>query len=124
ILPNGAAYHGKGELVTLGTAVSTTTSTRTIRFRFDNPAHILTPGMFVRGEIVIGTTSAFLVPQRAAQRDTSGVLTAFVVGADGTAQQVTLGERGSYRNNWIVVDGLEAGERVIVDGLKTLTAGR
>src|SRR5699024_3682959 len=51
ILSTGTVYRGKGELVTLGTAVSTSTSARTARFRFDNLDHIIVPGMFVRGEI-------------------------------------------------------------------------
>lgn len=123
ILPNGADYRGKGELVTLDTSESTTTGTRTVRFRFENTGQLIIPGMFLRGEFVVGTIDAFLVPQRATQRDASGLLTAFVVGADGLSKQVTLTGSGSYRNSWIVSGGLEAGDRVIVDGLKTMTAG-
>ncbi|MEB8388388.1 hypothetical protein OO012_14235 [Rhodobacteraceae bacterium KMM 6894] len=50
-------------------------------------------------------------------------MTAFVVGEDGTAQQVTLSDQGSYQNAWIVQSGLSEGDRLIVDGLKSLRAG-
>lgn len=123
-LENEDVFRGTGQLVTAGNTVSTTTGTVTIRFKFDNPEHVVIPGMFVRGEIVIGTVQAFLVPQLAATRANSGKLTAYVVGEDGTAQQVTLEDDGSYENAWIVRDGLSEGDQLIVDGLSTLRAGQ
>lgn len=124
LLENGDSYRGTGQLVTPGNYVSTTTGTVTVRFQFPNPDHIVIPGMFLRGEITIGTIRAFLVPQRAATRGNSGQLTAYVVGEDGTAQQVTLSDDGSYQNAWIVREGLSDGDRLIVDGLSALRAGQ
>ncbi|CAM9975264.1 unnamed protein product, partial [Chrysoparadoxa australica] len=95
MLENEEVFRGVGKLVTAGNTVSTTTGTVTIRFKFDNPDHVVIPGMFVRGEVVIGTMQAFLVPQRAATRGNSGKLTAYIVGEDGTALQVTLEDDGS-----------------------------
>lgn len=124
LLENGDTYRGTGQLVTPGNYVSTTTGTVTVRFQFPNPHHIVIPGMFLRGEIVIGTTQAYLVPQRAATRGNSGQLTAFLLGADDTAQQVTLTDFGSYQNSWIVLDGLSDGDQLIVDGLSSLSDGQ
>ncbi|WP_233487527.1 efflux RND transporter periplasmic adaptor subunit [Thalassovita gelatinovora] len=124
LLENGDVYRGTGQLVTPGTSVSTTTGTVTVRFQFDNPNHIVIPGMFLRGEIMIGTMRAYLVPQRAATRGNSGQLTAFVVGEDGTAQSVTLTDDGSYQNSWIVREGLNDGDKLIIDGLSSLRAGQ
>ncbi|MBB94246.1 MAG: efflux transporter periplasmic adaptor subunit [Rhodobacteraceae bacterium] len=123
-LETGAIYEGSGQLVTPGTAVSTTTGTFTVRFRFDNPDRMILPGMFLRGEITVGTVQAYLIPQRAAERNNSGALTVFVVGDDGTAQQVVLSELGTYENAWIVPGGLDDGDKLIVDGLKSLQAGQ
>lgn len=123
-LENGDVYRGTGQLVTTGTNVSTTTGTVTIRFQFDNPEHVIIPGMFVRGEIMIGTMQAYLVPQRAASRGNSGQLTAYVVDEDGTARQVTLEDEGSYENSWIVREGLNDGDLLIVDGLSSLRDGQ
>ncbi|WP_208977959.1 efflux RND transporter periplasmic adaptor subunit [Labrenzia sp. 011] len=124
MLENGDVYRGTGELVTPGNSVSTTTGTVTIRFKFDNPHHVIIPGMFVRGEITLGTMQAYLVPQRAASREISGQLTVFIVGEDGTAKKVTLTDDGSYRNSWIVHEGLSEGDKLIVDGLSSLRAGQ
>ncbi|RAP42544.1 efflux transporter periplasmic adaptor subunit [Rhodovulum viride] len=124
VLENGRTYEGEGQLVTPGTSVATSTGTMSVRFRFDNPRRLILPGMFVRGEVSVGTVEAFLVPQRAAERDGSGTLTAFVAGADGTAHKTALTEIGSHQNSWIVEDGIEPGDRLIVDGLKSLTDGQ
>jgi membrane fusion protein (multidrug efflux system) len=124
MLENGDVYRGIGQMVTPGNSVSTTTGTMTVRFKFDNPHHVIIPGMFVRGEIVLGTMQAYLVPQRAATRSNSGQLTAFIVGEDGTAQQVTLEDDGSYQNSWIVREGLNEGDQIIVDGLSSLKTGQ
>ena len=124
LLETGAVYEGTGQMVSPGTAVSTSTGTFTVRFRFDNPDRMIMPGMFLRGEITVGTIEAFLVPQRAAERSNSGALTAFVVSEDGVAKQVTLTETGTHDNAWIVTTGLSDGDRLIVDGLKSLSAGQ
>ncbi len=123
-LENGDVYRGMGEMVTPGNFVSTTTGTVTIRFKFDNPHYVVIPGMFLRGEIVLGTMQAYLVPQRAATRGNSGQLTAFIVGEDGTAQQITLDDDGSYQNSWIVREGLNDGDQLIVDGLSSVRDGQ
>lgn len=123
-LENGQVYRGTGQLVTTGTNVSTSTGTVTIRFKFDNPDHVIIPGMFVRGEVVIGKTQAYLVPQRAATRSSTGQLIAYVVAEDGTAQQVVLQDDGSYDNSWIVNEGLSDGDQLIVDGLSSLQEGQ
>ena len=123
-LENGDIYRGTGQLVTPGNNVSTSTGTVTIRFTFDNPDHIILPGMFVRGEIVLGTMQAYLVPQRAAMRGNSGKLTAYVIGEDGKAEQVTLDDDGTYQNAWIVREGLNDGDRLVVDGLSSVRAGQ
>lgn len=123
-LEDGEVFRGNGQLVTPSNSVSTTTGTVTIRFKFDNPDHVVIPGMFVRGEVVIGTTQAFLVPQLAATRTNTGKLSAYVVGDDGTAQQIEFDDDGVYENAWIVRDGVSAGDQLIVDGLSSIRAGQ
>ncbi|MDF3604946.1 efflux RND transporter periplasmic adaptor subunit [Paracoccus sp. DMF-8] len=122
ILETGEAYQGTGRLVSPGIAVSPTTGTVPIRLQFDNPDGMILPGQFLRVEMTVGTTRAVLIPQRATRRATDGTLTAFVA-RDGTAQQITLTESGSYRGSWIVTQGITAGEEVILDGLENLRSG-
>ncbi|MBL3569787.1 efflux transporter periplasmic adaptor subunit [Rhodovulum sulfidophilum] len=124
VLETGQSYEGEGQLVTPGTSVATSTGTMSVRFRFDNPRRLILPGMFVRGEVTLGSVDAFLVPQRAAQRDSSGKLNAFVLAADDTAKKTALTEIGSTGNSWIVEDGIAPGDKLIVDGLKSMSDGQ
>ncbi|MTH65322.1 efflux RND transporter periplasmic adaptor subunit [Paracoccus shanxieyensis] len=121
-LETGEQYQGNGRMVSPGIAVSPTTGTVPIRLQFDNPEGLILPGQFLRVEMTLGTTRAVLVPQRATKRSANGTLTAFVV-RDGKAQQITLSEQGTYRNNWVVTQGINPGEQLILDGLDDLRAG-
>lgn len=121
-LETGAEYQGAGKIVSPGILVSPTTGTVPIRLQFDNPDHMILPGQFLRVQVTLGSTRAVLVPQRATKRGSDGTLTAYVV-RDGKAQQVTLNEQGSYRNSWVVNQGLDAGEQLVLDGLDNLRAG-
>ncbi|MCA0042239.1 efflux RND transporter periplasmic adaptor subunit [Celeribacter litoreus] len=121
-LENGDVSVEKGTLVTPGVTVSTTTGTIDLRFEFPNPDRMILPGQFLRVDITLGTTQAILVPQRATTRQSDGTLTAFVA-QDGKAEQVTLTYSGSYQNAWIVTDGIEAGDQVILEGLSNLRDG-
>lgn len=121
-LETGETYAATGELVAPGYAVSTSTGAIDTRFRFDNPRRLLLPGMFLRGQIDLGTTEGFLVTQNAATRDKTGQLSAWVI-RDGAARQVALTDDGSYQNHWIVTDGLEPGDLLAVDNLAALSEG-
>jgi len=122
ILDDGEVYQGIGSLVTSSATTSTSTGTITIRFAFDNSEHILLPGMFVRASVEIGKMNAFLIPQRATQRASTGELIAYVV-EDEKAKKIQITSVGSYENNWIVTDGVTEGQSLILDGLKTVTDG-
>lgn len=123
MLEDGQTYSGRGRMIAPSALVSTTTGTITVRFQFDNPQHMILPGMFVNGTADLGRAEAYLVPQRAATHAANGDLTAFIV-KDGKAQPVTMTAQTSYQNNWVVTSGLSDGDQLIVDGLKTLSAGR
>ncbi len=121
-LETGETYAATGELVAPGFTVSTSTGAVDTRFRFENPRRLILPGMFLRGQIDLGTTEAFLVTQNAATRDKTGQLSAWVV-RDGKAVQVDLTDEGTYQNHWIVTDGLQPGDLLAVDNLAALTEG-
>lgn len=121
-LETGESYAFTGELVAPGYTVSTSTGAVDTRFRFDNPRRLILPGMFLRGQVNLGTTNAFLVTQNAATRDQTGQLTAWVV-RDGKATEVDLADGGTYQNHWIVTEGLEPGDLLAVDNLAALTEG-
>ncbi|MBU2958186.1 efflux RND transporter periplasmic adaptor subunit [Paracoccus sp. 1_MG-2023] len=121
-LENGRTYQAVGELIAPGVTVSTSTGSIDTRFRFDNPEKLILPGMFLRGQVDLGVTTAILVPQTAATRDKIGQLSAWVI-KDGKATRRDLTTEGSYQNQWIVIDGLEDGETLVVEGASGLSEG-
>ena len=121
-LENGAVYDKTGEMVSPDVVVSSTTGTVGLRMQFDNPDHLILPGMFVRAEVTLGTREAFLAPQRATTRGADGSLSIWVA-EDGKARQRTLTSIGSHGSAWVVTDGLEVGDLAIVDGLSGLRDG-
>jgi multidrug efflux system membrane fusion protein len=108
----------KGTIYSFDNRINTASGTIRARARFDNADGSLVPGMFV--SVKLGSSmrsNALLVPERAIGNDQNKKFV-FVVGADSKAayREVALGEHiGADR---IVVSGLHAGDRVIVDGLQ------
>jgi len=121
-LENGQVHAGTGQLVAPSISVSTTTGTQDVRFRFDNPDRLILPGMFLRGEVVLGRMQAIRVPQRAATIGQNGVLSLFLA-RDGKAAKVQVSAAGSDGNDWLITEGLEPGALLIVDGLTNLRDG-
>ncbi len=116
VLSNGTEYPEPGFLDFTDMAVDPSTGSQTVRARFPNPRRTLLPGQFVRGRISVGAKHEVVsVPTRAIQFEGASA-NVTVVARDGTAsrRQVVLGSQG--QNGWTVRDGLQPGEKVIVDG--------
>ena len=122
-LSNGSKYPIIGHIVTSDRALAAQTGTLTVKALFDNPDGLLMPGMFARVALIGDTLpNATLVPERAVQQ-LLGKSFVMLVGADNkaVARTVTLGDKiGSY---YIVKDGLDTSDIVVVEGLTTLQEG-
>ncbi len=117
ILAGGEAYPAEGELKFSDVTVDQTTSSVTLRAIFPNPHGVLLPGMFVRAILVQGVyRDGILAPQVAVTHDPKGNATALVVGPDGKVQSRTLTTAGAYGDKWLVTSGLNAGDKLIVEG--------
>lgn len=123
ILSDGSIHEHPGSVVSFDAAIDSTTGTLTLEADFPNPERIVLPGQFAR---VRGTLEeregALAVPQRAVM-ETQGIFQLAVVSGDGTVdvRQVQMGPR--IDDEWIVESGLEAGERVAVEGLQRMRSG-
>jgi membrane fusion protein (multidrug efflux system) len=123
VLADGSVYAHRGKLDFEGVRVSGNTGTSELRAEVPNPDGVLRPGTFVR--VRLGGAfrdNAITVPQRAVLEGPQGKFV-YVVGDDGKAQirPVQVGEWTG--ENWLVTEGLNAGERVIVDGVMKVGPG-
>ncbi|MBN3791209.1 efflux RND transporter periplasmic adaptor subunit [Burkholderia sp. Ac-20353] len=124
ILEDGKTYSEPGKLQFSDVTVDQATGSVTIRAIFPNPGRVLLPGMFVRARIEEGVNeNAFLVPQIGVTHDQKGQAVAMVVGADNKVAPHQLTTTGMQGQDWVVEGGLQAGDRVIVQGIDKVRPG-
>jgi membrane fusion protein (multidrug efflux system) len=122
-LADGTVYPHTGRLGPVERAVDPTTGTLGVQIIFPNPDVILRPGQYGRARILLETKqNALLVPQRAVQ-ELQNLHSVAVVDSDNivTFRNVKVGQRDD--SLWVVDEGLEPGERVVVEGLQRLRDG-
>lgn len=122
-LEDGSTYPIPGHLEFSDITVDPGTGSVTLRAVFQNPDGKLLPGMYVRAAISQGVApTGILVPQAAVQRDPKGNAMVSVVGAKGAEPRpITLGQ--TVGDKWLVTSGLNAGDKVITEGLQKLRPG-
>ncbi|HVN98830.1 MAG TPA: efflux RND transporter periplasmic adaptor subunit [Steroidobacteraceae bacterium] len=124
LLEDGTPYPQPGRLEFTGITESESTGTITLRAVFPNPDGTLLPGMYVRAVLTLGVAqSALLVPQQAVSRNARGDASVWVVRADDHVELRPLQLEAGNDNQWRVLSGLNAGERVVVQGQQKLRPG-
>jgi membrane fusion protein (multidrug efflux system) len=123
LLEDGSTYPHTGHLNFLDLSIDQATGTAAVRAEFPNPQQTLLPGQFVRARIEAGIRPhGFWVPQRAVQVSQSGATVMTIAEGDTIAlRPVKLGEQRG--DQWIVLDGLEDGDRIVVDGVQKVQPG-
>ena len=114
----GQPYSVTGEILFSDTKVDPDTGDVTIRILANNDNQKLLPGMYVRVNMSRAKVdNAILVPEQAIQHDISGKANVTVIDQKGQAQSKTvqLGQR--YQNSYVVTQGIQAGEKIIVEGV-------
>jgi membrane fusion protein, multidrug efflux system len=124
ILEDSTRYEQTGKLQFAEVAVDSGTGSVTLRAVFPNPQHILLPGMFVHEQLEEGVNEqGLLVPQRAITHNSRGEATTMVVSANNTVSTRVIKTERAIGDQWLVSDGVAAGDRVIVAGLQRLGSG-
>jgi membrane fusion protein (multidrug efflux system) len=123
ILADGTVHPYEGEIIATDAAINPTTGTFTMEADFANPDGLVLAGQFARVRGVMERReNAILIPLRAIS-ELQGIFRVFVVGEDG-AVELRVVELGPQVGNLRIVEsGLEAGERVAVEGLLRLRNG-
>lgn len=124
ILDDGRVYGEEGSLQFSDVTVAASTNSIALRALFPNPRAELLPGMFVRARLAEGSApDAILVPQLAVTRNQKGEAVALVVGADDKVEQRVVQTPRALGNQWLVSEGLQAGDRLIVENLQRIRPG-
>ena len=130
----GSAEWLEGELLFSDVTVDENTGAVSVRARFDNPEGLLLPGMYVRAQLVEGVVpEAILVPQRSVARDTRNLPQVFVLtplNKEGAAaDHFAIAVRNvvidrDHQGRWLVSDGLNRGDLLLVEGLQKVRPGQ
>lgn len=117
VLQNGTHYSQKGVLQFSETTVDEDTDTVTLRIKVANPKGDLLPGMYARAILETGVIeNAILIPQQALMRNARAEGYVAVVDAAGIMQHRPVKVSQAIGNQWLVDEGLNAGEHIIVEG--------
>ncbi len=123
ILPNGSEYAQKGKLNFADSKINPNLGTQELRATFDNADKQLLPGQFVRARVTTGTREGvFLVPQAAVLTGDQGKFV-YVANAKNEATITPVQVAEWQGGNWIVLEGLNANDKVITDNLIKLRPG-
>lgn len=124
VLEDGSHHAHKGKLAFSETTVDPATGSYTLRIVVPNPDQVLLPGIYIRAIVGSGTReNAILAPQRAITRDPKGNAFAMVLDAESKVQMRPVKVSSTVGDQWLVEEGLAAGERVIVEGLQKVRPG-
>ncbi|MFM9866954.1 MexX/AxyX family multidrug efflux RND transporter periplasmic adaptor subunit [Achromobacter xylosoxidans] len=124
LLPDGSEYGQGGTLSFADLAVDPGTDNVTMRALFDNPDRVLLPGMYVRVRLEQAVNrDTYLVPRDALLRNADGAHL-LVAGDDGELRSVAVAAHRLLGPNWVITEGLEGGERVVVENAAQLAPGQ
>ena len=120
VLEDGSIYAQSGKLLFSDLTVDSTTGQITLRAEVPNDAGQLLPGLYVRVRLEQAlATNAILLPQQAVARAPSGD-SVMVVDADGKVATRPVKIGGVKNSQWVVLEGLKPGEKVVVDGFQKI----
>jgi len=120
LLDDDTVYPIAGKLLFSDLSVDPSTGQITLRAEVPNPQGRLLPGLYVRVRLEQAQANdAILLPQQAVARSNEGD-SVKVVGQDGMVSTRAVKVGSAQGNQWLVLDGLKAGELVVVDGFQKL----
>jgi membrane fusion protein (multidrug efflux system) len=123
ILPDGTEYERKGELNFAASRIDPSLGTQQLRATFENPDQRLLPGQFVRARVITGERDGiFLVPQVAVQTSDLGK-SVYVINEKNEATIRPVDAGHWIGKDWVILGGLKAGDKVIVDNIIKLRPG-
>lgn len=124
LLEDGSEYAAAGRLALSEVTVDEGTGSVTLRAEFPNPTGDLLPGMYVRARLPQGVRAeAVLVPHAAVVRDARGSALVMVVDEQNVVQARPVEVVQAFGDKWVLGGGLQAGERVITEGLQRVRPG-
>jgi membrane fusion protein (multidrug efflux system) len=123
LLADGSTFPQEGQIRDTLNQVDQKTGTLEVQATFPNPKHVLLPGQFGRIRLLSHEAkNVIVIPQRAIQ-EMQNMQSVFTVGPGNKAEvrAIVTGERTG--DDWIVLQGLKPGDKVVVEGMQKIGPG-
>lgn len=112
-----------GALQFADVAVDRGTGEITLRGKFDNPAGVLLPGMYVRVQVPQSSGTTIMIPQRAVQRSADGKGKVMLLGPNNVVEARAVVTGFMKGDQWQIKEGLQAGDQLITSSLTSIEPG-
>ena len=123
VLPDGSSYPVRGKLNFAASQIDPKLGTLQLRGEFANPDNVLLPGQFVRARLLTGERDGvFKVPQNAVMQTDMGAVV-MLANADNKVEPRPVKTGNWSGKDWVILGGLKAGDKVIVDNLIKIRPG-
>ncbi|AOW08827.1 efflux RND transporter periplasmic adaptor subunit [Flavobacterium gilvum] len=123
ILSDGSVYPEQGKISFADRQIDPTTGAVTFEAAFANPDRLIRPGQYVKINVVTDVRkNALLIPQRSVI-EMQGIYQVFVLGNDNKVEMKMIQVGSSYKDSYIVTDGLTANDKVAMGGTSLLKSG-
>ncbi len=124
IMDDGSLYPEPGRLLFSDVTADPSTGQVTLRVEIPNPRNELFPGMYVRARIRQGIDAdAIAVPQQAVHRSNDGRAEVWLVGENDKVMLHPVEVGPVVEGQWVIREGLKAGDRVVTEGFQKIVAG-
>lgn len=123
ILSDGSEYPEKGKISFADRQIDPTTGAVTFEAAFANPDRLIRPGQYVKIHVVTDVRkNALIIPQRSVI-EMQGIYQVYVLGNDNKVEMKMVQIGSSYKDSYIVTDGLTANDKVALGGTSLLKSG-
>ena len=124
ILPDGSEYQQEGKLNFAASKIDPLLGTQQLRATFENSDQHILPGQFVRVRVTAGEfRDVYVVPQVAVLTSDLGRFV-YVINEKNVVMQRPVIAGDWIGKDWIILDGLKAGDRVVIDNMIKLMPGK
>ncbi len=123
ILSNGTLYPHKGRFNIANREIDPATGSLTLEVLVDNPEGILKPGQYIRVRFVSQSVKgALIIPQRAVLQ-TQNIYQVYLLGDSDKVQPAVVQPGLRIGENWVINEGVKAGDKVMLLGNKMVRPG-
>jgi membrane fusion protein (multidrug efflux system) len=122
VLADGSIHKSKGHVSFLDRAIDRNTGALLVQTQFANKERIVRPGQYAKVRVPVTIQDAILIPQRCIM-ELQGQRSVFVVNNENKVENRQIVTGRTSGDMWIIDDGLQAGDKVIIDGIQKVRNG-